>query len=333
MFSSPLIVAPMAGGPSSPELVIAAAQQDTLAFLAAGYQTAVELAQQITAVHIESSDFGVNIFVPDDRAADQAALLAYRQELSSEAIRYGIELPEVPPTADNDDWEAKIELLIERPVAYLSFTFGLPSAGIVKELHRQGSTLLATVTTAEEASAATARGVDALIVQHPHAGGHSAAFLHLDERPWTGSLHELLGSIRQASSLPLIAAGGLGDRAGIAQALQKGATAVQLGTAFLRAHEAGTREVHRTALSDPGFTRTARTRAFSGRWARGLENRFLREHQDAPQGYPQIHHLTSPLRAAAARAADPHGVNLWAGTAFRKARSAPLADLLAELAG
>ena len=119
----------------------------------------------------------------------------------------------------------------------------------------------------------------------------------------------------------------------VADVLAYGAVAAQLGTAFLLADEAGSSPVHRAALQDPQFSETVVTRCFSGRYARGLRNRFIDEHDEAaPFGYPEIHHLTSPLRAAAVRAGDPHGTNVWAGTGFRKAKSAPAADIIASVA-
>ena len=114
--------------------------------------------------------------------------------------------------------------------------------------------------------------------------------------------------------------------------LRAGAVAAQLGTAFLLADEAGSSPVHRAALQDPQFTETVVTKAFSGRYARGLRNRFIDEHEaQAPLGYPEIHYLTSPLRAASVRTGDPHAVNVWAGTGFRSAKAAPVADIMKDL--
>ncbi|ABY22875.1 nitropropane dioxygenase [Renibacterium salmoninarum ATCC 33209] len=203
-------------------------------------------------------------------------------------------------------------------------------------MRSRGTTTGATVTSAEEAQAAVECGVDFLVVQHPNAGGHSGAFLDLarfdrEQPTGSGSMAELLGSISQASKLPMVAAGGLGSKAAVADALQNGAVSAQLGTAFLCADEAGTKPVHRAALIGQEFTNTVRTRVFSGRWVRGLENRFMRDHADAPEGYPQIHHLTSALRAAAAAAGDPQEVNLWAGTEFSSVQSGSTASILARL--
>lgn len=333
MFSSLIIVAPMAGGPSTPELVIAAAHAGQLGFLAGGYKTAEALAAQMEQVRAQGLPFGVNLFVPDDREPDYSALQSYRDELRAEAERYGAELPELSAEPDRDGWAEKMDLLQQQPVDYASFAFGLPSAAEVSRLRARGTVVIATVTSPAEAMAATELGVDALTVQHSDAGGHSAAFLELDAGPSLGSLTELLADVGLVSNLPRLAAGGLASAAAVSAVLEAGAEAVQLGTAFLRAAEAGTRQTHRRALSEEKFSTTARTRAFSGRWARGLRNRFMTEHSGAPAGYPQIHQLTSPIRAAAARAGDPDGVNLWAGTGFALTHSGSTASIIAELSG
>lgn len=114
--------------------------------------------------------------------------------------------------------------------------------------------------------------------------------------------------------------------------LGRGAVAAQLGTAYLLADEAGTNGVHRAAIRSHGFATTAMTRSYTGRWARGLANRFMAEHADAPASYPHLHHLTAPLRAAAVAAGDPQVAHLWAGTGHMQARPAPAGDITRSLA-
>ncbi len=147
-------------------------------------------------------------------------------------------------------------------------------------------------------------------------------------------LDELLAAIVADLDIPVVAAGGLMTAADVHRVRQAGAVAAQLGTAFLLADEAGSSPVHRAALQDPQFTETVVTRAFSGRYARGLRNRFIVDHEaDAPFGYPEVHYLTSPLRAASVRAGDPHAVNVWAGTGFRQASSGSVAGIIDALTG
>ena len=131
--------------------------------------------------------------------------------------------------------------------------------------------------------------------------------------------------------VPVTAAGGLSDAAGVDAVVRRGAAAAQVGTALLLADEAGTHSVHRAALVDTAFTHTQMTRAFTGRWARGLSNRFMREHTDAPAGYPHLHHLTAPIRAAALASGDAQAAHLWAGTGYTGIRSAPARQIIHSL--
>jgi nitronate monooxygenase len=213
----------------------------------------------------------------------------------------------------------------------VSFTFGLPDADECARLRGAGISTVATVTTLADAETAVALGVDAVAVQGPAAGGHRGTFDPTASPP-TQPLSQLLRATTIALDVPVIAAGGLMTAVDVADVTVSGAVAAQLGTAFLLADEAGSSPVHRAALTDPQFTETVVTRCFSGRYARGLRNRFVDEHDEqAPLGYPEIHYLTSPVRAASVRAGDPQGVNVWAGTGFGKARSGSVAEIIAAL--
>ncbi|WP_430298021.1 nitronate monooxygenase [Sinomonas sp. B1-1] len=328
LFGSGVVAAPMAGGPSRPELAAAVGRAGGLGFLGGGYKSPAALAAELDAMD-PSLPFGVNLFVPGAAQVDRDAVLAYRERLLPEAAAVGAEVPE-PRWADDDAYPAKLELLLARTPAAVSFTFGTPRWDAVAALQKAGAFVLQTVTSPEEATVAAELGVDALVVQHPDAGGHSGAFLGLP--PFPGTLPELVAAVRAAVVLPLVAAGGIGTHDDAAAARAAGASAVQLGTAFLRTPEAGTNPVLRAALADPRFERTAPTRAFSGKWARGLENRFMRRFPDAPEAYPVIHHLTGPLRAASVAAGSPERTNLWAGAGWRGAREEAAADVVARFA-
>ncbi|MGW2872287.1 nitronate monooxygenase [Kitasatospora sp. NPDC001225] len=324
----PVIAAPMAGGPSTPGLVAAVNRAGGLGFLAGALKTAGAMAEQIAAVR-KSTDrpYGVNLFVPGT-PGDAAAVAAYRERLRPEAEQWGVTLPEeIGP--DRDDWEAKLALLLADPVPVLSYTFGLPTAEEAAAVRAVGTTQVATVTTPEEARAAQALGMDALCVQGPEAGGHRGTH-RVTDRPGELPLLELLPAVREVTALPLIAAGGLGDGAAVAAALRAGAVAVQLGTALLRSDESGASAAHRAALVE--LPETAVTRAFTGRPARGLRNGFIDRHSPyAPPAYPEVHHLTAPLRAAAARRGDTDAMHLWAGTAHHLARTGPAERIVADL--
>lgn len=326
----PVIVAPMAGGPTTPELAAAGSNAGGLGFLAAGYLTAEVFAERVTAARsLTTGPLGVNLFVVRSSAARSEAIQQYAQALADESEHYGVRLGEA--RFDDDAWSAKLDVVLDLKPEVVSFTFGLPEAADCARLSAAGISTVATVTTLAEAEAAVACGVDAVAVQGPAAGGHRGT-LNPVALPPTQPLDQLLRATTIALDVPVIAAGGLMTATDVADVLVSGAVAAQLGTAFLLADEAGSSPVHRAALRDPEFTETAITRCFSGRYARGLRNRFIDEHdRQAPLGYPEIHYLTSPVRAASVRAGDPHAVNIWAGTGFKKAIAGSVAEIMASL--
>jgi nitronate monooxygenase len=325
-----IIVAPMAGGPSTPELAAAGTNAGGIGFVPAGYLTAEAFAERITAARrLATGPVGANLFVPQPSAGTPAAIEAYAEALTPEAEHYGVQLGE--PRFDDDAWAAKLDVLLDLRPEVVSFTFGLPSADECRRLREAGITTVGTVTTLTEAQTAAALGVDALAAQGPSAGGHRATF-DPAAQPAAEPLDQLLAAVTAAVNIPVVAAGGIATGEDVQRVLQAGAVAAQIGTAFLLADEAGSSPVHRAALRDPQFTETVVTRSFSGRYARGLRNRFIDEHEaEAPFGYPEIHYLTSPLRAASVRAGDPHAVNVWAGTGFREAQSGAVAEIFSRL--
>ena len=327
----PVIVAPMAGGPSTPELAAAGTNTGGLGFVAAGYLAAEAFADRIVAARkLTSGPLGANLFVPQPSAATRDGIEGYAAALAAEAQHYGVRLGQ--PRYTDDEWSAKLDVLLDLRPEVVSFTFGLPTTEECARLRDAGITTVGTVTSIDEAQTAVARGVDALAAQGPGAGGHRGTF-DPTARPATEPLPELLGAVLSRVDVPVAAAGGLITPDDVRRVLQAGAVAAQLGTAFLLADEAGSSPVPRAALQDAQFTETVVTRAFSGRYARGLRNRFIDEHEpEAPFGYPEIHYLTSPVRAASVRAGDPHATNVWAGTGFQKAKAAPVAEIMGELA-
>jgi nitronate monooxygenase len=232
------------------------------------------------------------------------------------------------PREDDDDWTPKLAVLTESAVPLVTFTFGCPPMDVVGRMHGAGSEVWVTVTDVEEARQAQAAGADALVVQGFEAGGHRGGFS--DDTDANGLL-VLLQVIARDVPLPLIAAGGIATGSGLAAVLAAGARAGALGSAFLRCPEAGTSQVHRDALANP--RPTALTRAFTGRLARGLRNRFLEAYSGhAPSAYPRIHHLTAPLRTHGRDVGDPEIVNLWAGQAYALGRPEPAADVVRRTA-
>ncbi|PJW20904.1 2-nitropropane dioxygenase [Geobacillus thermodenitrificans] len=334
MFSTlpvPIIQAPMAGGVSTPELAAAVSNAGGLGFLAGGYQTAEMMRTEIHKLRtLTDRPFGVNVFVPGETTVDEETLSRYRAVLATEAERLGATVGE--PKWDDDDWEAKLDVLLKERVPVVSFTFGCPETAVITALQKAGAFVIVTVTSVEEAQIAAEAGANALCVQGAEAGGHRASFRNDPEKDEVLTLFPLLADVHASVRLPLVAAGGIMDGDGIAAALQAGASAVQLGTAFLRCPESGAHPLHKQVLVDPRFTETAVTRAFTGRPARGLANRFMAEYSDlAPAAYPQVHHMTKPMRAAAAKVGDRERMSLWAGEGYRMARELPAGELVREL--
>jgi nitronate monooxygenase len=327
----PLVAAPMAGGASTPALVIAAARAGAIGLLAAGYQGPAALAEQIEVVRGAGVPFGVNLFAPNPLPVDRAAFRRYAHAIQTDAEPYDLDLLGGDPIEDDDGWQAKLDLLLADPVPLVSFTFAIPDPRTIAALRGAGTIVLQTVTSAAEAKAATEAGVDMLAVQSFTAGGHWGTMTP-EQPPPAIPLRDLVTRISSATNLPLIAAGGLSSARQVGAIIGAGATAAMLGTALLLADESGASAVHKAALSDPARRETVMTRAFTGRPARGLRNGFIDRHAaEAPFGYPAIHNLTSPLRKLAAEAGDPELVHLWAGTGYRDARAEPLAQLLTRL--
>ena len=325
----PIVQAPMAGGPSTPALAAAVGEAGGLGFLAAGYKTPDGVAEAIAELRAASdAPFGVNIFSPSGDEAPADVVAAYARTLARDADRHGVSLGD--PRFDDDAYAGKVDVVIRERVPVVSFTFGCPSPETVAALHDHDIAAWVTVTGPAEASLAQDAGADALVAQGTEAGGHRGYFSDEGEHEEYGLL-VLLHLLRARTPLPLIATGGIMDGPGIAAALVAGASAVQLGSALLLTPEAGTSEPHRARVAAPGPTRL--TRAFSGRTARGIVNRFMEEHDaDGPRAYPQVHHLTSPLRAAARAAGDADAINLWAGQGHASARAWPAGELVRALA-
>lgn len=352
----PIVAAPMAGGPSTPQLAAAVSQAGGLGFLGAGYLSVDRLAEDIAETRkLTSAPFGVNVFMPERSENGSApnvasdAIQAYAQRLAPDAERRGTAVGN--PVGGDDAYAEKVELLRQEPVAVVSFTFGLPDPAIVRRLQERGSEVWVTLTRPEDALAATALGADAIVAQGIEAGGHRGGIVDTDEY----ALLPLLRLLAARTGLPLVAAGGVTDGAALAAVLAAGASAAQIGTAFLACPEAGTSPLYRGVLNgtvrvggmgsgagqanamhtdsaQAGLPKTVLTRAFTGRRARGILNAFIAENEaHAPVAYPQVHQLTAPIRAAARAVSDPDAVNFWAGQNFPLIRELPAAELVAVL--
>lgn len=377
----PVVVAPMAGGPSTPELAAAVIRAGGSGMLAGGMKTPAAVRAEVDAARAllaespaGSADtsgspvssaprpddgaplrLGVNLFVPDavntqvpardGRAAAvrQQEVAAFAERLLPVADRYGVEVPPaeeaaLDPAAERAQFEEFLALAEEQAWPWVTFTFGLPAPEAFTRLADAGVVPGVTVTDEGEARAAVGNGARLLVVQGPDAGGHRGT-LDPAAEPGTVPLEQLVAAVRAACpDVPIVAAGGISSAAQARAALAAGATAVQAGTAFLRTPEAGTSAAHRAGLARAARETsgeradTTVTRAFTGRWARGLTVPFMAEFADAPAAYPEVNVLTGALRKAAAAAGDLGAVHLWAGTGAHLAREVPAAEVLRSLA-
>ncbi|EFV91263.1 putative 2-nitropropane dioxygenase [Dietzia cinnamea P4] len=339
----PVIGAPMAGGPTTPELIAAVGEAGGLGMIGSGYLDAAGTGAEIARVReITDAPFGVNVFLLD-RADSDAALAAaggaeaverYAEAIGPVARRLEVALAESPGFTDFDQ-EATLAALLDDPVAVVSFTFGIPEPGVVRSLQDVGTAVVVTVAGVADARRAVEAGADWLSVQSAEAGGHRSTTT-VGEEPDDITTVELTRAVRDAlPEVPFVAAGGISTPDDVAAVLAAGADGVQLGTVLLRTPEAGTNALHRSALGDARFTESRPTRCYTGRYARALVNEFVAEfHEAAPAAYPYLHLLTGPMRKAAAQAGDIEVPPLWAGSRWRAADAyadRPAAEVVAEL--
>lgn len=322
-----IVIAPMAGGPTTPDLVVAGAQSGALAFLAAGYKSASALMEEVRQVRSRTNEtFGVNLFVPGRPTEDPDEVARYLASLANEERR--LDTPCGEATWSDDGWFEKVDALLDDPVPIVSFAFGCPSRELVAKFHSVGTLVMITVTSAAEAGIAVGSDVDALCVQGPEAGAHRSTFDNRDHRRHEPDLRSLVLEVKNVVDVPLIGAGGIMTSSELRGLLEVDAVGAQCGTAFLLCPESGADPNYKAALSSARFGTTAVTRAFSGRPARGLVNQFMLDHPHAPAAYPEINAATQPLRASARRLGDVDRMSLWAGIGFKEACAVPAADVV-----
>jgi nitronate monooxygenase len=326
----PIIQAPMVGA-SDAALAIAVSRAGGLGSLAAGALAPADIGPAVDAVRAASGDapFAVNLLMAPRAAPDAATVERAIERLAPWYAALGAPEP-AAPNQFAPDFEAQLEALIAAAPPIASFTFDVLAREQVEALQRAGSYVVGTATTVAEALAWAEAGADGICAQGSEAGGHRGDFLADIEASLVGTF-ALVATIRAACDLPVIAAGGIMDGRGVAAALALGAAAAQMGSAFLLADEAVTSAPWRRAIAAAPDDPTRLTRAFTGRYARGVENRFMREMRDVERdvpAYPVQNRLTQPLRAAATEAGEADMMSLWAGQAVRLAEAAPAADLV-----
>lgn len=332
----PIIQAPMAGGGDTPALVAAACEAGALGFIGAAYLTPSDIIEASQAVRTKTTrPFGINLFAPLPAPGEPKDPGPALERLAPFYEELGLPPPALPAST-GPSFDEQLSAALESGASVFSFTFGILPAGAIDAIKARGMLLMGTATTVEEAIALEKAGVDAVVIQGSEAGGHRATFAGDVETGMVGTM-ALVPQVIDAVPAPVIASGGIMDGRGIAAALALGASAVQMGTAFLTCDEAGIPEAYKEAILNAREHETRLTRAFSGRPARGIVNRFMTavDRAGSPEAilpFPIQNALTRPLRSAAARQGRAEFLSLWAGQGLRMARRQPAAALVARLA-
>jgi nitronate monooxygenase len=323
----PLLLAPMAGGPSTPSLCAQVSEAGALGSYGAAYLPPARLREEIRAIRaLTSRPFAINLFADDGVEAEPRAIEAASAALAK--YRGELDLPPAGTPGRTATMREAFPVLLEERIPVFSFTFGIPPRDILEACRKAGIVTMGTATSVAEARALEQADVDFICVQGSEAGGHRGTFDRDADPPLVGTM-ALVPQVVDAVRKPVIAAGGIMDGRGFVAALALGASAVSLGTAFLRCPEAGTSKPYREALKQARDDATVITWAFSGRAARGLANRFTREMSGAPLApYPVQNSLTREMRTAAAKSGDSGLLSLWAGQAAALARDEPAAKVV-----
>ncbi|MDP6350787.1 MAG: nitronate monooxygenase [Alphaproteobacteria bacterium] len=327
----PIIQAPMVGA-ASVEMVIAASNAGALGSFGAAYTQPDALREMIREIRAGTErPFGVNLFVPAPSAVTEAEVAKANAALAPIRAELGLPTPNALP-APAPTFADQAAVVIAERVPVFSYHFGTPEPGIVAEAKAAGLTLIGSATSAADARTLVDAGADMVIAQSTEAGGHQGTFDAWAEPPGLG-LMALVPQIVDAVAVPVIAAGGIMDGRGIAACLALGAGAAQLGTAFLASPESVASDSHKRRILDGDGAETRFTRAFSGRPARGLANRFMDDIERAESilAFPYQNALTGDIRRAAAAQDQPEFQSMWAGQGVAMARALPTAELVVEL--
>lgn len=310
----PLIVAPMAGGPSSVELVISSCEAGALGSIGAAYSKPKDIQDFVSSVRKQTSKpFAINLFIPhDDPPISDLQMARALQATEKYRKEFGLATPTLQPPYE-ENFDEQFEMILKLKPAVLSFVFGLLEPEYIEDAHQEGILLFGTATSLDEAMALQDSGIDAITLQGFEAGGHRGIFDPEAADPGVAAM-DLLEQCSHKLKIPLIAAGGLMNAQDIQKALSRGASAVQMGTAFLACQEAGTSEPYRRALL--GERKTKLTRVYSGRLARGIENKFMLEMEEdhgAILPFQAQNQFTRDIRSASVKNNSSEYASLWSG--------------------
>lgn len=330
---NPVILGPMGGGPSTPELVAAVSNAGGLGSLGAAYLKPGEITDAIRRIKsLTGKPFNVNLFAGGYEAKalpDPKPMLDVLAEIHAALGLPAPAVPQLPP----DPFPEQLEAVLDADPPIFSFTFGIPNAGVMARLKTRRIAIIGTATTVEEARMLADAGVDAIAAQGAEAGAHRGTFAGSFEASMIPTF-DLVRGIRGSVATPVIACGGIMDGGDIATALRLGASAAALGTAFLASPESGAPQAHKQSILAAREDTTVITRAFSGRPARGLSNTFIARmagRDDILLPYPLQNMLTRPMRTAAAKQGEAGFLSMWAGTGVTRARALPAGELVGRL--
>ena len=329
----PIIQAPLAVGGDTPALVAAVSEAGGLGSIGAAYLTPEQIAAACAAVRGKTKrPFGINLFAPQLPLPLHVDASSALSRVAPFFAQLGLAAP-TAPAPPVSGFDAQLAAAIDGGASLFSFTLGMLPSAALAAIKAKGLVLAGTATTVDEAVALERAGVDAVVAQGAEAGGHRGTFDNANaDSSLIGTL-ALVPQIVDAVRVPVVASGGIMDGRGIAAVLALGAGAAQLGTAFLTCDEAGVPDVYKHAILDAHEDQTRVTRAFSGRAARGIVNRFMQEIDSTGDvlPFPLQNALTRPLRTAAAKQGRAEFLSLWAGQGVRMARRLPAAELVAKL--
>lgn len=330
----PIIQAPMAGGATTPELIAAVSNAGGLGSLGAGYMTANEIRDTIKQIReLTDRPFCVNLFIPEKHQATTNEQLETARKVIQEAcheLDIHIDIPK-PPYAPS--FEEQMNVMLEEKVPVFSFTFGIPDVKWIEALKKNDTILIGTATSVEEAIILEKHSIDAVVAQGSESGGHRGTFLGKTKETLT-SISLLVPPIVKRIKIPVIAAGAIMDARGIYTEIKSGASAVQMGTAFLCCPESGIHPLYKQSLLNAKQDATVLTRAFSGKLARGLVNKFtirMQLHENAILDYPIQNALTSIMRKEAGRKNITDFMSMWAGQSAHLCKALPASQFIQEL--
>lgn len=334
----PIIQAPMAGGVTSSNLVAEVSNSGGLGMIGAGYMTPTQIRNQISEIkQLTAKPFGINLFVPNEFTYTDSEINFTNQLL--QPISEQLNLPSdgnlTLPTYNHtfETFLEQIKVVIEEKVPICSFTFGIPTQEVIEELKLHNILLMGTATTVEEAIIVEKIGMDIVVVQGSEAGGHRGNFIRQSNDSLIG-LMSLIPQVVDHVSVPVIAAGGIMDGRGLMASLCLGAKGVQMGTAFLTCIESGAHKVHKEGILHAKEDEIVLTRAFSGKWARGIKNRFITDmqnHEESLPDFPVQNTLTQRIRKASASQNNPEFMSLWSGQSPRLAKNLTVETLMKNI--